>query len=113
MTNQDPPLEARVRAWVALLLPPLAWYTFEIGLATALRLDCTAVGAWLGVAWGVVGVALCGAAVIVARPIARDDGDRTPSRPWLAAIARTGAGIFALAIAFQTAASAIVPSCGR
>lgn len=103
----------RARPWVALLLPPLAWYAFELGLATALRLSCSTVGSWLGVGWGAGSIASCVVAAMLAWPIARDEGDRTPTGPWIAALARLGAVVFALAIAFQTAATLIIPSCGR
>ncbi len=36
---------------IALLLPPVAWMTFEMGLAATLRPACAAAG-WLGPAWG-------------------------------------------------------------
>ena len=36
-----------------------------------------------------------------------------PTRPWLARIACIMSGIFALAIAFQMLATAIVPPCAR
>ena len=38
----------RVRPWVALLLPPTAWYVFELGLGSVLKVNCAPVGAWLG-----------------------------------------------------------------
>ena len=48
-------------------------------------------------------------AAALARPM--DDG--TPSRPWVARVAMLEAGVFSLAIAFQTIATLIVPSCAR
>ena len=103
---------ARWRPWIALLLPPLAWYGFEIGLASVLRVTCAPIGAWLGSAWGAAALALCAVAAAVAWPLAaRPPNDRTTSPAWLAAIALVTAGIFALAIAFQTLATVIVPPC--
>ncbi len=104
---------AGTRPWVALLLPPLAWFGFEVGLAGALRLSCTAVGAGLGVAWGCASLAACALAAGLAWPLAKPAGDQTPSRPWLARVALLGAGVYALAIAFQTIGTLIVPSCAR
>jgi hypothetical protein len=103
----------RLRAWTALLLPPLAWYGFEVGLASALRVSCSTVGAWLGPAWGIVSLCVCALGLWIARPLARPADDKTPSHPWLARVAFLGTGIFALAIAFQTLAALIIPSCAR
>lgn len=103
----------RIVPWVALLLPALAWMTFEYGLASSLRASCSAVGAWLGPTWGAASVLVCAGAAALARPMARGIGDDPPARPWLARVAMVVAGIFALAIAFQTLATLIVPSCAR
>lgn len=102
------------RAWTGLLLPPLAWMLFQYGLGATLRGPCAAVGAWLGPLWGAVSLLLCLAAVLIARPLARAVADPgPPPRAWLARLAMLGAGIFALAIAFQTLATLIVPPCVR
>ena len=102
---------ARVRPWAALLLPPVAWYVFELGLGSVLKVDCAPVGAWLGLAWGLASLAVCGLAMAIAWPCARPAGDQTPPRAWLSRVALLLAGIFALAIAFQTLAVLIVPPC--
>ena len=102
---------ARVRPWAALLLPPIAWYLFELGLGSVLKVDCAPVGGWLGVTWAVASLAACAAAVALAWSQARPAGDQTPPRAWLSRIALLLAGIFALAIAFQTLAVLIVPPC--
>ena len=102
---------ARVRPWAALLLPPIAWYLFELGLGSVLKVDCAPVGGWLGIAWGVASLAVCGVAAAIAWPCAQPAGDQTPPRAWLSRIALLLAGIFALAIAFQTLGVLIVPSC--
>jgi hypothetical protein len=102
----------RVRPWAALLLPPTAWYGFEVGLASLLKADCQTAGSWVGLAWGLGSLALCGAAMAIAWPLARPEGgEHTPPRAWLARIALLLAGIFALAIAFQTLGILIVPAC--
>ncbi|HEU0066543.1 MAG TPA: hypothetical protein VFQ57_04810 [Sphingomonas sp.] len=114
MSSPQPPRAERVRPWIALAIPPLAWMTFEYGLGSALRPACAAVGAWLGPAWGAAALIACGAAVVVAWPIARgDDAEGARARPWLAKVACGVAGVFALAIAFQTLATMIVPPCVR
>jgi hypothetical protein len=102
---------ARVRPWAALLLPPVAWYVFELGLGSVLKVDCAPVGAGLGLAWGAASLLLCALAAAIAWPCAQPAGDQTPPRAWLSRVALLLAGIFALAIAFQTLAVLIVPPC--
>lgn len=102
----------RVRPWAALLLPLTAWYGFEVGLASLLKADCQAAGSWIGLAWGLASLSLCGAAAAIAWPLAhRTSGEHTPPRAWLARVAMLLAGIFALAIVFQTLGILIVPAC--
>lgn len=105
------PRGARVRPWAALLLPPVAWYVFELGLGSVLKVDCAPVGAGLGLAWGAASLLLCALAAAIAWPCAQPAGDQTPPRAWLSRVALLLAGIFALAIAFQTLAVLIVPPC--
>ncbi|MCC2977758.1 hypothetical protein LK533_13860 [Sphingomonas sp. PL-96] len=102
---------ARVRPWAALLLPPAAWYVFELGLGSVLKVDCAPVGTWLGLSWGAASLLLCALAAAIAWPCAQPAGDQTPPRAWLSRVALLLAGIFALAIAFQTLAVLIVPPC--
>jgi hypothetical protein len=98
---------------LALFLPPTAWYVFEVGLASVLKVACAPVGGWLGIAWGTASLAACAIAAALAWPYARPAGDQTPPRPWLARVALLLSGIFALAIAFQTLGVLIVPPCVR
>jgi hypothetical protein len=103
----------RVIPWIALALPPLAWMIFEYGLASSLRPACAAVGSWLGPLWGGGSLLACAVAAGLAWPMAGTTDRDPPTRPWLARMALVVAGIFALAIAFQTLATLIVPSCAR
>jgi hypothetical protein len=114
MSGINPPPPARSSTWIALALPPAAWALFEFGLAFALRLSCTTVGLWLGPIWGAVSLLVCGGAMLLAWPAAkaRNAGD-SPAGGWLAWIAVMVAPLFGLAIAFQTLATFIVPSCAR
>ncbi|MDT8757300.1 hypothetical protein MZO42_01190 [Sphingomonas psychrotolerans] len=111
--NDAAPLSrgARVRPWIALFLPPTAWYVFEVGLGSVLKVHCQPVGDWVGLAWGIASLAACGAAMAIAWPCARPAGDQTPPRAWLSRVALLLAAIFALAIAFQTLSVLIVPPC--
>jgi len=112
----DAPLPSRgerVRPWLALVVPPAAWYVFEVGLASVLKVTCAPVGEWLGVAWGGASLLACAIAAALAWPYAHPAADRTPPRPWLARIALLLSGLFALAIAFQTLSVLIVPPCVR
>jgi hypothetical protein len=56
-------------------------------------------------------MALCAAAAVIAWPLARRSDTGAEARPWLGRIALLAAGIFALAILYQTLAVLIVPSC--
>jgi len=110
--TDDPDLpraHTRLRGWVALVLPAVAWFVYEIGLAAALRLSCTVVGLGLGATWGGLSLLICGAGYFLGRS-AR--GGR-PAAHWLERVAVWSAGLFALAIAFQTAATLLVPPCAR
>jgi hypothetical protein len=104
----------RARPWIALLLPAAAWLLFEYGLGTALHGPCVAVGAWLGPLWGALSLLVCAGAAMVAWPMARRAAHNDPpARPWLARVALVGTAVFGLAIALQTLATLIVPSCAR
>jgi hypothetical protein len=114
MTDGRASMSGRWKPWLALLLPPAAWALFEYGLGSALRGHCTSVGVWLGPAWGALSLVACAVAAVIARPLARSGSESAPPpRPWLARVAMFEAGIFMLAIAFQTIATLIVPSCAR
>ncbi len=102
----------RLRPWLALLLPPVAWYAFELGLSSVLKVSCVPVGAWLGITWGVASILVCAVAAALTWRDARK-GERTASRPWLAWVSLLLSGVFALAIAFQTLGVLIVPPCVR
>ena len=102
-------MSIRRRATLACLLPPFGWFLFEQGLSALLHADC---GRWgVGLAWGVASLALCGLAVRIAWPLRGDHG--ALSDPWLARLGLVLAGLFGLAIAFQTLAILMVPACLR
>jgi hypothetical protein len=114
MRGQPTATFGRWRPWLALAPPPVSWMTFEYGLGSALRGHCAAVGSWLGPTWGALSLGICAVAVIIALPLARAaSASAPPARPWLARVALFEAGVFMLAIAFQTIATLIVPSCAR
>ena len=103
-------ITAHLRPWAALTLPASAWFLFQQGLAMTLRGQCTAAGIPLGPVWGVLSLAACAAAARLAW--SRRSGG-TASDRFLARLALFGAGLFALAIAFQTLATLVVPPCAR
>ena len=115
MSGLSQPISRRERVllWMALMVPPLAWVIFEYGLGSSLRASCTAVGSWLGPVWGGGSLLACALAAGLSWRMARSDERDPPTWPWLARVAFAMAGIFALAIAFQTLATTIVPSCAR
>lgn len=102
--------EAHLRPWLALTLSPAAWFVFQQGLAFTLRGACGAAGVPIGPLWGVGSLAVCAGAARLAW--SRRAGGTGADR-FLARIALFGAGLFALAILFQTVATLIVPPCAR
>ena len=103
----------RIALPFALLAPPLAWMTFEYGLTVALRPACGMVG-WLGPAWGGGAVLACLLALFASRRAIEDRASpASATGRWMAYIAMLGAGVFTLAIVFQTLATLIVPPCAR
>lgn len=102
-------MSIRARVWMALTVPPLTWFLFEQGLSALLHADCTRSA--IGIAWGVASLAICLLALRVAWPL-RQAGDVLTDH-WLARLAIVLAGLFSLAIAFQTLAIVMVPACVR
>ncbi len=102
-------MSVRSRAWTGLALPPVAWFVFEQGLSALLHADCAR--SWAGVVWGVASAAACAVALRLVWPLRRDDGEQGDL--WLARLAPVVAGLFLLAILFQTLAIAMVPPCVR
>jgi hypothetical protein len=100
----------RLQVWLALLLPAVSWYAFQQGLGMTLRGDCASAGAPLGIVWGLASLLVCVAAAGFALVAIRQ---RRGSDRFVARIAAFGAGLFALAIAYQTLATAIIPPCAR
>ena len=102
-------MSARARTWTALIVPPIAWFLFEQGLSALLHIACGQVMA--GLIWGAASLIACAVAFRLAWPL-RTHAD-TLADPWLARLALIGAGIFSLAILFQSLAILMVPSCVR
>jgi hypothetical protein len=102
-------MSIRAKAWVALLLPPMSWFLFEQGLSAVLHADCSR---WLvGLVWGAVSLASCGLSAWIAWPLRTPHGALV--NPWLAQLGMAIAALFALAIAYQSLAIAMVPACLR
>ncbi len=102
-------MTVRARAWTGIVVPPLTWFLFEQGLSAMLRADCRLW--WVGILWGIAAAGTCGSALRFVWPLRRDVGDQGDF--WLARLAPMIAGLFTLAILFQTLAVAVVPSCVR
>jgi hypothetical protein len=100
-------MSLRARAWTALAVPPFTWFVFEQGLSALLHIDCTR---WpIGLVWGLASLVVCVIAARLAWPLRRHQGSL--ANPWLAKLSIATAGIFCLAITFQSLAIAIVPAC--
>ncbi|MBD8678897.1 hypothetical protein [Sphingomonas sp. CFBP 13720] len=102
-------MTVRARAWTGIVVPPLTWFLFEQGLSALLHADCRRW--WAGILWGIASAAICAAALRRVWPLRRDVGDQADF--WLARLAPMIAGLFTLAILFQTLAVLLVPSCVR
>ena len=100
----------RIRAFTGLILPPVAWYVFQQGLGFTLRGSCSAAGIPAGPVWGVFSLCACALAGWLAWPIARGES-RTDA--FVAMMALLAAGLFGLAIGYQTLATLIVPPCAH
>ena len=109
--NRDP---NRSRPWIAFVLSFTAWFVFQQGIGGPLHVNCAVGRPWLGPAWGGLSLILCALAAWIAWPQARAQREGIGAVVfWLARIALLSAGLFALAILFQTLATLIVPSCAR
>jgi hypothetical protein len=100
---------SRLSRWLALIVPPLAWYGFQQGLAMTLRGACGAAGVPLGPLWGAGSIALCVGAGWLARPRPSQQG----SDRFLSQLGVLAAGLFSLAILYQSIATLIIPPCAR
>lgn len=107
--SASPPGSAR-RPTIALILPFLAWYLFQQGVIAAMRARCTAGAPPLGLIWGLASLMVCAFAAWLALTALRASSDRNAAR-FLAQLALFGAGLFALAILFQTLAILVIPPC--
>ena len=81
-----------------------------LGLGFTLRGSCVAAGIPVGPVWGVVSLCACALAGWLAWPIARGES-RTDA--FVAMMALLAAGLFALAIGYQTLATLILPPCAH
>ncbi len=100
---------------LAMAIPPLAWFVYQQGLGDLLRADCARGGQWTGLAGGVLALAACLACVLCAR-LGWVSSERNAHRETvrlLGVLALSSAALFGLAIAYQMAASAIIPPCAR
>jgi hypothetical protein len=112
----EPQTAARRWLTAAMVLPPLAWMTFEYGLAVALWPMCERVGHGLGLAWGAGALCACFIAAFSARHCIRLSAEPPQGASvtaWMGKVALIGSGFFALAITFQSIATLIVPSCAH
>ncbi|WP_157220879.1 hypothetical protein [Flavisphingomonas formosensis] len=101
------------RIWVALLLPPAAWYGQQQALAGPLRLNCHLIAGWPALLWGLASLLACAFSAWLAASRSRGSGAEVGVATGMARIAMLGAGLFGLAIMFSSIAAALVPACAR
>jgi hypothetical protein len=97
----------RTRLVIAIALPPLAWFGYQQGLGMILRSGCSSAAPPFGPAFGAAALIACALAALLGAP----KEARYPGRFLASCIAQFGAALFGLAIAFQTIATLVIPSC--
>ena len=97
---------------LAMSLSPLAWYGAQQGLGVLLGVRCS-VAAGSGAAVGAVGLLACALAGWLSTTGRGGSRLSAQTDAILRTLALLGAGVFGLAIIFQTLAVLIVPSCAR
>jgi hypothetical protein len=102
-------VRSRPMLWLALAVPPVAWYAFQQGLAMTLRGACSAAGPPLGPIWGMASIVVCAGSAWFARP----QPDQNPSDGFLSRLTVLAAALFSLAILYQSIATLIIPPCVR
>jgi hypothetical protein len=103
------------RTWACFFAPAAAWFLYQQGLGAVVRLACRTAGPPHGVLLGGLALLVCAAAAGFAVPAARGEGGEPTARTrrFVARLTLGLAGVFALAIAYQTAATLLVPPCAR
>ncbi|MBW8816181.1 MAG: hypothetical protein JF588_22415 [Caulobacterales bacterium] len=106
------------RAWAGLTFSPLAWAAYHQAGSDLDFAKCQWAATPLMVLLGVAALAVIGLGAILSYGAWRAAGgalDRKEalSGRFVAAISLLASGLFALAVGFQVAASAIVPGCFR
>ncbi|MBV8593516.1 MAG: hypothetical protein JOZ27_04345 [Caulobacteraceae bacterium] len=109
------PAARTLAPWGALALPAIAWFAYQQGLGTAVRLACRASGGAAGLVAGLLALAVCAGAARLAWPHASREVSEPHDlgRRFVARLALGAAGVAPLAIAFQMLAAALVPPCAR
>lgn len=113
--TRAPQPSVRSRLWIGFFAPGFAWFAFQQGLGAVERVACGHAGPPYGVLVGLAALLICLAAAQTAR---RDRGRRAeteaaPASRFIRRVTIGMAAIFGLAIAYQTAAVLLVPSCVR
>ncbi len=114
MSTPPPPsrIGNRMRLAIALFLPALAWFLFQQGLSATMRATCHAGGPPIGPIWGAISLIFCAFSAWLAWPAQHwSPLEGREVLRFLARLAMIGAGLFALAIGFQLAATLIIPPC--
>ena len=96
-----------IRAWIAVCMPPVAWFLGQRGWGQAVRLVCSQ-GNW-GLGIGVAALVLCLAGGVIAWPLRGEEG----STRLVAWCAIGDSLIFAIALCFHLLAGSLIPSCFR
>ncbi|MBV8683525.1 MAG: hypothetical protein JO111_11660 [Caulobacteraceae bacterium] len=100
--------------WFALAASPVAWFVYEQGLGTVVRLACAS-DAFVGVIWGVLAAAVCVAGGVFGLRAAANGPAEITARAtqFIGMVAVGEAAAMGLAIIYQMLATVIVPACAR
>ena len=100
--------------WAGLFLGAAAWFAHHQIGSDANIWNCHAAGGAFVVGVGVAcGLVALGGGVVSWMAQVPQDGDGRQNRVFARIVGMTAAGIFLLAIAFQTLAGVLVPACHR
>ena len=103
---------SRLSPWAGVLIPPAAWALHHQLGSDLIFYDCRLGGSALIALLG-LGMAVVTAGAGLLSWVSRDRSERSGVRTFAAMLGALTAGLFLLALAFQTEAALLLPACHR